>query len=94
MSWKPCAGNHAWEPLLGWYGRYKCTECFVLGYRGTVLIAVSEEGAPIARHLLTGPIRGKAQAILPYKCPKCKGPTTTHHKGKSSLCPKCQEQKG
>lgn len=38
MPWKPCAGNHDWEPIPQWYGRYKCRVCFAVGYRGTVLI--------------------------------------------------------
>ena len=87
MAWKACAGNHTWEPLLNWFGRYKCRDCWVLGYRGTVLI--DSTGAD--RFLgLTGPIRGKARDIVPYHCPKCKGPTTGHSKGKATPCPTCR----
>lgn len=84
MPWKPCAvGSHAWEPIRGWCGRYSCLECRVVGYRGVVM----------------GEVAGRrAMDILPYRCPRCHGPTTKWRRKRvgefgvrdgAQLCPSC-----
>lgn len=40
MSWKPChpgiSQAHTWESVYAWNGRYRCSVCAVIGYRGVV----------------------------------------------------------
>lgn len=58
--WKSCE-SHEWVSIPTWCGRYRCQACAVLGYRGVVV----------------GTYAGsRAGQIIPYKCPKCHGPTT------------------
>lgn len=87
MAWEPCTEGHAWEPIPGWYGRYKCTDCWVLGYRGTVLI--DESGSDRQLGFRRTDRQGSGN-IIAYRCPKCKGHTTAHKKGKAGACPKCR----
>lgn len=60
--WKPCSESaHEWESIFTWCGRYRCRVCLTIGYRGLV----------IGVHA-----GNRRMDILPYKCPKCHGPTT------------------
>jgi hypothetical protein len=45
---------HAWTPLAGWTGRYRCDGCGAIGYRATM--------ANLAA--------GRRDAIYPYLCAK------------------------
>lgn len=62
MSWTPCADDHDWQPIQGWYARYRCDKCRVVAYK----------------KLVTRSTRNRHKNVLmhPYKCPKCHGPTT------------------
>ena len=83
-SWKPCQEeSHTWEYVPNWMGRYRCTTCGVLGYKGVIL----PDG-----------LGRKRQGVIPYRCPKCHGPTTKFHykqvgefRGTNGAqrCPKC-----
>lgn len=50
----PVRHVHAWGPISGWVGRYRCAECLVVGRRQTVaeLELGSRTGEP----------------IIPYRC--------------------------
>lgn len=56
--------SHNWVPCHGWTGRYRCTECFALGYRG----------------IINAGVLGSARdsAIIPYRCTRqgCGHPAT------------------
>ena len=49
--------EHQWTPIDGWYARYRCSECYVIGYRGVLVNDVATSK--------------KISAIIPYKCKKC-----------------------
>jgi hypothetical protein len=56
--------DHGWEPIQGWYGRYRCRLCGALGHRGTIFI----QGAG---DLDNAPLYGstaRVAAIVPYRC--------------------------
>ena len=75
MTWTPCrTAEHTWTPIPNWMARYKCSDCYALGYKG---IAVS------------GKFRNPTQ-MYEYKCPKCHGPTTAYKKRKTGPCPNCR----
>lgn len=77
MAWQPCKGNHDWEPIQGYAGRYKCALCHVIGYHRAALKGNCDVG-------FSSKLRGSHSAnILPYLCPACSGPTTK--KGQNCL---------
>ena len=81
MAWIPCRTNHDWQPINGWQGRYKCSDCFTLGYHK--LVIATERNFPTGLH-------GKHdRQILPYLCPKCHGPTTK----RDAQCLMCRPDK-
>jgi len=65
MPWTPCTTDHTWTPIPNWRARYKCSNCYAIGYKG---IAVA------------GKYR-KPGEMYEYKCPKCHGPTTVYKGG-------------
>jgi hypothetical protein len=51
--------RHGWKPIPSWYGRYRCSECFVIGYRG------STQPKEVYGD------KYQAETIFPYICKKC-----------------------
>lgn len=47
--------KHFWQPIEGWVGRYRCTHCKAVGYRGAVTAEHHE---------------GNITGIYPYVCQK------------------------
>ena len=43
---------HDWQPIVGWYARYRCAVCRVIGYK------------PGAVH----PRQSRSTAVVPYRC--------------------------
>lgn len=56
--------DHFWNPVLGWPGRYRCSDCAAFGYRVSIIIPEESRG------------RRSRSAIVPYRCSKkgCKRP--------------------
>ena len=93
MSWDPCGDvDHDWVPVDGWVGRYRCRApaCGVLGYKAKVILPPEVGGS-------------LPPAVVPYRCPRCHGPTTKfrrkrpgefHVRDGTQLCPSCQEPAG
>lgn len=52
---------HAWQPLSGWSGRYRCPECHAIGYRGIVNLGANTEA-------LAHGNTAYGSAIVPYRC--------------------------
>jgi len=64
-KWTSCSNGHDWRPASG-MARYKCYDCYAVGYRGIVqsqFQLMVTEGE-----------------IVAYKCKKCHGPTTKKNK--------------
>lgn len=66
MPWAPCPDDHAWVHIDGWAGRYRCDRCHIIGYKGFVTG-------------IYGRTNPKNSQVIPYRCPKCHGPTTKFH---------------
>ena len=67
---------HDWQPISGWYARYRCSICRVIGRK------------PGAIH----PQRGRSAAIEPYRCEaksrgeRCMEPAVHAWRGKNLRC--------
>jgi hypothetical protein len=87
--------EHTWEPLQGWYGRYKCSGCQIIGYKQIVTVDSFDE---LDRVLKTGPRHStkKVGQIVPYVChhrtvkkdsaTQCKNPAITLDKQRRGVC--------
>lgn len=89
-KWESCdLGAHDWREIPRWYGRYSCHRCGVIGYRSKTVIT-TDRGERTTKTESMFPQHGSA--IVPYKCPNCKGPTTKYRKATGSFpCPACRE---
>lgn len=77
--------EHAWEPLRGWNGRYRCARCGVLAYRKIVL------GCNTGRDsLFKEPhiVRGAVEQMVVYLCQRkgCRKGAVTRRGGASQFC--------
>lgn len=67
---------HDWQPIMGWYARYRCAICRVIGYK---------PGAVHTQH-------ARSMAITPYRCEvrcggkRCAGPAVHSWRGKKLRC--------
>jgi hypothetical protein len=72
----PTACAHDWQPIEGWYARYRCARCRVIGYK------------PGAVH----PGNPRGMAIVPYRCEskchgaRCSEPAVHNWKGAKFRC--------
>jgi hypothetical protein len=70
--------THDWQPIPGWYGRYRCTHCSVFGCKFGVVVA------PHGGH--------RSNEIAPYRCEaqcagaKCNEPAVHGERGKKFRC--------
>lgn len=68
--------THDWQPIVGWYARYRCSVCGVIGYK------------PGAVH----PKHARSMAITPYRCEaksggkRCEGHAVHNWRGKNFRC--------
>lgn len=69
--------THVWAPIMGWSGRYTCTVCNVIGYRGVVTDGGYNDACP--RNAIK-----RESVIHPYKCQKhgCTSLAVRSRKGK------------
>lgn len=81
--WTPC-DQHTLEPIVKWFGRYKCTVCGVVLYKRVV--TADEAGGIFRRGKNSDGSFKRAQQLIAYKCPKCHGQTT----GRKRVCPACK----
>jgi hypothetical protein len=67
---------HDWQPIMGWYARYRCAICHVIGHK------------PGAVH----PQHARCTAITPYRCEvrcggkRCAAPAVHSWRGKKLRC--------
>jgi hypothetical protein len=68
--------EHDWQPIQGWYARYRCSRCRVIGYK---------PGA-------VRPQNARSVEITPYRCEvrregeRCAGPAVHAWHGKKFRC--------
>jgi len=84
MTWEPCQ-THAFEPLSGWSGRYRCKICYVISYRNLV----APKGGPHHDDQGRPEAIPNAHVLITYKCKKCHGDSTK----RGGVCPACREDK-
>lgn len=67
---------HDWQPISGWYARYRCSSCHVIGCKLGVV----------------DPRRGRGAEIEPYRCEvrrggeRCSEPAVYARRGKGFRC--------
>lgn len=76
MSEVPTPKCHDWQPIPSWSGRYRCSVCKAVGYRG--MVTYDRDRTPTEQ--VAGPAKTtrRCVSIWPYICKYkgCKAPAT------------------
>jgi hypothetical protein len=67
--------EHDWQPIVTWGGRYRCTKCQVVAYRGIA-----------SNHIRDSANDKKKVAIIPYRCKGACGKPAQYVSNEHQLC--------
>ena len=76
--------DHKWSPVQGWQGRYRCSDCGILGYRG--MATYDRESKPNEQAAWQAATPKRCATIFPYICKakECKSPALGY--GRYQFC--------
>lgn len=76
MTDTPAPKCHDWHPIPSWSGRYRCSVCKAVGYRGIVTESPVEDG--VGQAAWQAKTAQRRATIFPYICKSkgCKAPAT------------------